>query len=46
MEKVIVMLMKAILQRLCVQMIQNQKTSLDEKKIKCEDCEYTTKEDL
>ena len=48
MDKVIAMLMNANLQRLFVQMIQNQKALWKKKKItlKCEDCEYTTKEKL
>ena len=48
MDKVIAMLMNANLQRLSVQMIQNQKALWKKKKItlKCEDCEYTTKEKL
>ena len=45
MKKIIAMLMKANLQRLSVQMIQNQKTSRTFC-LKCEDCEYTTKEEL
>ena len=43
-DKVIAMLMNANLQRLSVQMIQNQKASWIF--LKCEDCEYTTKEEL
>ena len=48
MDKVIAMLMNANLQRLSVQMIQNQKEIRRKKTInfKCEDCEYTTKEEL
>ena len=44
-KKMIVMLIKTNLQRLSVQMIQNQKTSWTFC-LKCEDCEYTTKEEL
>ena len=48
MDKVIAMLMNANLQRLSVQMIQNQEALWEEEKItlKCEDCDYTTKEKL
>ena len=46
MKKFIAMLMKANLQRLSVQMIQNQKASCKKKStLKCEDCEYTTKQE-
>ena len=48
MDKVIALLMNANLQILFVQMIQNQKALWKKKKItlKCEDREYTTKEEL
>ena len=47
MDKVIAMLMNANLQRLFVQMIQNQETLWERNiTLKCEDCEYTTKEKL
>ena len=48
MDKVIAMLKNANLQRLSVQMIQNQEALLEEEKItlKCEDCEYTIKEKM
>ena len=47
MDKGIAVLMNANLQRPSVQMIQNQKASWKKKKtLKCEDCEYTTKEEL
>ena len=46
MDKVIVMLMKANIHRLSVQMIVNQKTSWKkELTFKCETCEYITKEE-
>ena len=40
------MLMKLNLHRLFVQMIQKQNTSWKKTNLKCEDCEYTTKEEL
>ena len=48
MDKVIAMLMNANLQRLSVQMIQNQDALWEEEKknFKCEDGEYKTKEEL
>ena len=46
MDKVIAMLMNANLQRLSVQMIKIRRLMEKEITLKCEDCEYTTKEEL
>ena len=46
MDKVIAMLMSANLQRLSVQMIKIRRLMEKEITLKCDNCEYTTKEEL
>lgn len=46
MDKVIAMLMNANLQRLSVQMIKIRRLMEKEITLKCDNCEYTTKEEL